>query len=78
MILECDSGVCELERLQFLAHQSKISQRIELFAGVGGAGYDSAKYTRIGFFCPDENTRSGWQARELKTVSGCGSACVCV
>ncbi len=62
--------MCELERLQLLAHQSKISQRIDLFAGVGGPTYDVAKYTRIGFFGLDDNARSGWQARELKTVGG--------
>ena len=68
-------GKVTLQQVQVLSHQFKIASRVELFMGAvppgvpapvsGAAG---VKFTRLGHFSLDSNERSGYQARELKTV----------
>lgn len=57
----------QLTQVQILSHQSKIATKIEIFVGVG-TDYQSASYKRLGFLSLDNNQRSSYQARELKTV----------
>jgi centrosomal protein CEP104 len=68
-------GRVSLQQVQVLSHQFKISSRIEIFIGdmppgvpVPVTGTDGVEYTRLGHFSLDSNERSGFQARELKTV----------
>ncbi len=64
---EIEGGVAKLSQVQILSHQSKISTKIEVFIG-NGSDYHSAKFKRLGYMSLDSNERSGYQARELKTV----------
>ena len=69
-----------LKQVQFLVHQSKIPSRIELFAyapdfaNLGAAnlvapsGSSNVSFARLGHFSLDDNIRTNYQARELKTV----------
>ena len=57
----------EISQLQILSHQSKIGSKIEIYVGMG-SDYHSASYQRLGHLSLDSNERSGYQARELKTV----------
>jgi centrosomal protein CEP104 len=65
-----------LKQVQFLAHQSKIPSRIELFSYApdleqrGGlvSPHANIAFTRLGHFSLDDNVRTNYQARELKTV----------
>lgn len=69
-----EAGMCRLNQIQLLSHQSKISTKVEIFMGIG-SDYHTANYHRLGFLTLDNNERSSFQARELKTVyidhSGC-------
>ncbi|KAA0149046.1 hypothetical protein FNF31_07287 [Cafeteria roenbergensis] len=56
-----------MQQLQILSHQSKIATRIELFVG-RGSDYFSADWRRLGYLSLDSNERSGFKARELKSV----------
>jgi centrosomal protein CEP104 len=64
---EFDNGVAKISQLQILSHQSKIATKIEIFVG-NGTDYHSARFKRLGYLSLDNNERSGYQARELKTV----------
>mmetsp|Transcript_10555 Transcript_10555/g.19177 ORF Transcript_10555/g.19177 Transcript_10555/m.19177 type:complete len:899 (-) Transcript_10555:119-2815(-) len=61
-----------LRQVQFLSHQSKIATKIELFTALPSPGqnwrYDTAQFKRLGYFSLDNNERSQFQARELKSV----------
>ena len=68
-------GRVTLQQVQVLSHQFKIASRVEIFIGdmppgvkppVSGA--EGVEYMRLGHFSLDSNERSGFQARELKTV----------
>lgn len=61
------SGDSILTQIQLLSHQSKISTKIEVYAGLGSS-YETASFKRLGFLTLDSNERSAYQARELKTV----------
>lgn len=61
------SNDCILTQIQLLSHQSKISTKIEVYAGLGSS-YETALFKRLGFLTLDSNERSAFQARELKTV----------
>lgn len=54
-------------QVQLLSHQSKIATRIELFVG-DGQSYDTATWKRLGYLSLADNSRSEYQARELKSV----------
>jgi centrosomal protein CEP104 len=56
-----------MQQVQLLSHQSKIATRVELFVG-RGKDYFSAKWKRLGYLSLDSNERSGFKARELKSV----------
>lgn len=64
---EIEGGVSKVTQVQLLSHQSKISTKVEIFIG-NGPDYHSAKFKRLGYLSLDSNERSGYQARELKTV----------
>lgn len=59
-----------LRQVQFLSHQSKIATKIELFTGNSppGAQLDATQFKRLGYLSLDNNERSQFQARELKSV----------
>ena len=65
--LQFTDGLVNVSQVQLLSHQSKISTRIELFAGVG-SDYFSCAFTRLGYLSLDSNARSAHKARELKSV----------
>lgn len=56
-----------LTQVQVLSHQCKISQKIEVFIGTGD-DYHSAHFKRLGHMVLDNNERTNYNARELKTV----------
>jgi len=66
----------KLKQLQFLSHQSKISSKIELFtffpnqsqALTNQIPLNEIEFKRLGYLSLDPNERSGYQARELKSV----------
>ena len=53
--------------MQILSHQSKIATRVELFTGLGD-DYFHCQWTRLGYLSLDNNERSQYKARELKSV----------
>eukprot|EP00931_Biecheleriopsis_adriatica_P021357 TRINITY_DN1397_c4_g1_i1.p1 TRINITY_DN1397_c4_g1~~TRINITY_DN1397_c4_g1_i1.p1 ORF type:complete len:915 (-),score=205.75 TRINITY_DN1397_c4_g1_i1:39-2783(-) len=61
-----------LRQVQFLSHQSKIATKIELYTALPTAGheqrYESVPFKRLGYLSLDNNERSQFQARELKSV----------
>eukprot|EP00930_Biecheleria_cincta_P070641 TRINITY_DN58276_c0_g1_i1.p1 TRINITY_DN58276_c0_g1~~TRINITY_DN58276_c0_g1_i1.p1 ORF type:complete len:960 (+),score=171.92 TRINITY_DN58276_c0_g1_i1:142-3021(+) len=65
-------GPVHLRQVQFLSHQSKIATKIELFTGNAppgsGAQLDAIQFKRLGYLSLDNNERSQFQARELKSV----------
>ena len=69
-------SVINLKQLQFLSHQSKISQKIELFTFNPNTAPTSTQqiplneiqFKKLGYLTLDSNERSGFQARELKSV----------
>ena len=65
-------GPIRLRQIQFLSHQAKIASKIDLFvySQEGGDAEPSPeiKYRKLGYLSLDSNERSGWQARELKSV----------
>jgi len=60
-------GTVRIQQIQLLSHQSKIATRVEIFMGVG-EDYSTAKFQRLGYLSLDSNDRSGFRARELKSV----------
>ena len=61
------SSQSRITQVQLLSHQSKIATRIELFVGEG-ASYSTATWKRLGYLSLADNSRSEYQARELKSV----------
>ena len=66
------AGPVHLVQLQVLSHQYKIASKLELFVGTCPDGdkisYQKCKWKRLGYLSLDNNERSSWQARELKSV----------
>ena len=60
-------GAASISLVQLLSHQHKIATRVELFTG-SGSDYMSAQFTRLGYLSLDSNEKSGFKARELKSV----------
>jgi len=56
-----------LTQVQLLSHQCKIATKIELYVG-NGPSYADANWRRLGYLSLDDNSRSDYQARELKSV----------
>lgn len=65
--MEFDYTVKRISQVQILSHQYKIATKVEIFIG-NGADYQSAVFKRLGYLSLDNNERSNFQARELKTV----------
>eukprot|EP00438_Fugacium_kawagutii_P011435 Skav233056 [mRNA] locus=scaffold2357:21670:23499:+ [translate_table: standard] len=68
--LQFESPV-HLRQVQFLSHQSKIATKIELFTGMAPAWpsqLEDVQFKRLGYLSLDNNERSQFQARELKSV----------
>ena len=65
--LALDGGEARFTQVQILSHQSKIASKIEIYIG-SGSSYQSAQFKRLGYLSLDNNERSQYQARELKTV----------
>jgi centrosomal protein CEP104 len=63
----CDNFGCSISQVQILSHQSKIASKVELFLG-NGTDYHEAEYFRMGNLFLDSNEKSGFRARELKSV----------
>eukprot|EP01022_Parablepharisma_sp_SALTPOND_P015298 TRINITY_DN214_c0_g1_i1.p2 TRINITY_DN214_c0_g1~~TRINITY_DN214_c0_g1_i1.p2 ORF type:complete len:889 (+),score=112.15 TRINITY_DN214_c0_g1_i1:7443-10109(+) len=65
-----------LRQIQFLSHQAKIATKIELFVYAPSTALQlptpqdlpNLKFKRIGYLSLDSNERSGFTARELKSV----------
>ncbi|CDW88088.1 centrosomal protein of 104 kda [Stylonychia lemnae] len=70
------TNIVRLKQIQFLSHQSKISQKIELhtYVPTGTQALSTQiplnmiKFTKLGYLSLDSNERSQFQARELKSV----------
>ena len=62
-----EGGERHITQIQILSHQSKISTKVEIFVG-NGDDYNSCSFKRLGYLSLDNNERSSFQARELKTV----------
>ena len=67
LVFALDGGDARLTQVQILSHQSKIASKIEIFIG-NGSSYRSAEFKRLGYLSLDNNEKSQYQARELKTV----------
>ena len=57
-----------LSQIQFLSHQSKIASKIELYCGIEGSTLETIRFKRLGYLSLDNNERSNFMARELKSV----------
>lgn len=61
-----------LKQLQILCHQSKIPSKIEIFVYLpdltSPIENNEFRYKKLGYISLDSNERSGFQARELKSV----------
>jgi len=74
LILRFPGGFFDLRKIQILSHQSKIAHTIELYAGASPSAdpnegdENTAVFTRLGYLSLDSNERSGFKARELKSV----------
>jgi centrosomal protein CEP104 len=55
---------CDLETLQFVSHQSKIPQRVDLFFGES-----PMKFRTLGSFQFSDNSQTRYSARELKSAN---------
>lgn len=70
------TNIVRLKQIQFLSHQAKISQRIELYTFVPSGSQalsqqiplNQIQFRKLGFLGLDSNERSNFQARELKSV----------
>jgi centrosomal protein CEP104 len=60
-------GTVNIRQIQVLNHESCISSKIEIYIGTGDT-YETADFKRLGYMSVDTNERSGYKARELKTV----------
>lgn len=70
------SNPSRLRQIQFLSHQSKIASKIELFTFIPSGEQamssqiplNEVKFNRLGYLSLESNEKSGFQARELKSV----------
>uniref|UniRef100_K7F8X3 Centrosomal protein of 104 kDa n=1 Tax=Pelodiscus sinensis TaxID=13735 RepID=K7F8X3_PELSI len=63
---------CRVRKLQLLAHQYMISSKIEFFISENlpeyFAPYQSERFRRLGYVSLSDNEKTGYKARELKSV----------
>lgn len=63
--------VVDIKKIQLFSHQSKIATTIDLYVGSNAGGGDDAvpdNMRRLGYLSLDNNQRSNYMARELKSV----------
>eukprot|EP00062_Callorhinchus_milii_P012732 gi/632960076/ref/XP_007895989.1/ PREDICTED: centrosomal protein of 104 kDa isoform X2 [Callorhinchus milii] len=64
---------CRIRKLQLLAHQYFISTKIELYISQSlpdhfGSHYHTERFRRLGYISLSDNEKTGFKARELKSV----------
>ena len=61
-----------VRKLQLLSHQYLVARKVELFVGRCRSGaapsYQGASFSRLGYISFDPNDKTGYKARELKSV----------
>lgn len=66
-------GPVRVRKLQLLSHQFLIARKVELYVGECRHGslqnYQSARFSRLGYISFDQNDKTAYKARELKSVS---------
>ncbi|CAF4563341.1 unnamed protein product, partial [Rotaria magnacalcarata] len=71
IILQLENYV-RLRRIQLLSHQHLIASKIEFFMGDctsdESVTLENARYTRLGYIELSSNERTGFKARELKSI----------
>ena len=60
-------GIVRVNQLQVLSHSTKIAKRIEFLIGQG-SDYENTSFRSLGYISLDDNARSEFKARELKSV----------
>ena len=58
----------QLQSLQYLSHQCKISSKVEIHISLGGQKPAEPVFKKLGYFSLSSNESSNFQSRELKTV----------
>lgn len=66
IVLKLQGGIHDVRKLQVLAHESKIPTSMEVFCG--NRAKDAIVWERLGYLSLDDNQRSQFKARELKSV----------
>lgn len=65
-------GRCRIRKIQILSHQFLIPTKIEFFVGDVPEDtqvlLENARYTRLGYVSLSDNEKTGYKARELKSV----------
>ncbi|XP_074654970.1 centrosomal protein of 104 kDa-like [Tubulanus polymorphus] len=63
---------CRLRKIQLLSHQYLIATKVEFYVGDVPEGtpvsLQNARYTRLGYVALSDNEKTGFKARELKSV----------
>ncbi|XP_076086255.1 centrosomal protein of 104 kDa-like isoform X1 [Mytilus galloprovincialis] len=71
IVLQLDQR-CRLRKIQILSHQYLIATKIEFFVGDVpedmSPNLENARYTRLGYVSLSDNEKTGFKARELKSV----------
>uniref|UniRef100_S4R4X6 Centrosomal protein of 104 kDa n=1 Tax=Petromyzon marinus TaxID=7757 RepID=S4R4X6_PETMA len=62
----CLEGSCHVQKLQVLSHQFLISSKLEIY--IGESQHQGSAYTRLGYVALSDNEKTGFRARELKSV----------
>ncbi|CAM9706438.1 unnamed protein product [Lampetra fluviatilis] len=65
-IVLCLEGPCHVQKLQVLSHQFLISSKLEIY--IGESQHQGSAYTRLGYVALSDNDKTGFRARELKSV----------
>ena len=63
-------GPVNIRQIQLLSHQAKITSKVDIYTYLPDIQYAEGdlKYRKLGYLSLDSNERSGFQARELKSV----------
>ncbi|XP_064642037.1 centrosomal protein of 104 kDa-like isoform X2 [Lineus longissimus] len=71
LVIQLDERV-RLRKIQLLSHQFLIPTKIEFYVGDvpdgTGMNLQNARYTRLGYVSVSDNEKTGYKARELKSV----------
>lgn len=66
IVLKLLGGVHDVRKLQVLSHESKIATSMEVYCG--NRSKDAIVWEKLGYLSLDDNQRSQFKARELKSV----------